>query len=78
MQKEEKDFNSEEKATKNDEITFDNFYICDYYFEKEQKMQIIIYKEDSSSNTIMTTLGAIIGSKRSTFTTIIENKVHLQ
>ena len=77
LEKEEKDFNSEEKTPKNDEIAFDNFYICDYYFEKEQKMQIILYKEDSSPITIMTTLAAIIGSKRSTFVKVIENKEHL-
>ena len=66
LEKEEKDFLTEEKIALNDEIEFDNFYICNYYFEKEQKMQFIIYKEDSLFNQF-TTLATIVGSKHSKF-----------
>ena len=66
LEKEEKDFMTEEKIALNDEIKFDNFYICNYYFEKEQKMQFIIYKEDSLFNQF-TTLATIVGSKHSMF-----------
>ena len=66
LEKEEKDFMTEEKIAPNDEIKFDNFYICNYYFEKEQKMQFIIYKEDSLFNQF-TTLATIVGSKHSMF-----------
>ena len=75
--KEEKDFKSEEKKPKDDEITFENFYICDYYFEKQQNMQIIVYREDKSPFFIITTLATIVGSKHSSFNRDIDNKEKL-
>ena len=75
--KEEKDFKSEEKTSKDDEIVFENFYICDYYFEKEQNMQIIVYREDQKPFYIITTLATIVGSKHSSFMREIENKEKL-
>ena len=74
LEKEDKDFTTEEKTPNNNEITFDNFFICDYFFEREQKIQIIIYNEDSSPSTIMTTLAEIVASKHSSFVKQFENK----
>ena len=54
-------------------ITFEKFYVCDFFFEKEQKIQIIIYR-DETPITLMTTLATIIGSKKSTFMKQIEDK----
>ena len=54
------------KPHTNNSIIFENFYICDYYFEKEQKIQIIIVR--NNSQIIMeTTLGCIVGSRYCTF-----------
>ena len=50
----------------NNSIYFENFYVCDYYFEKEQKIQIIITKNNTPI-TINTTLGCIVGSRNCTF-----------
>ena len=50
-------YNSEQKqphTTK--EIIFENFYVCDYFFEKEQKIQITINKNNTPIN-VDTTLG---------------------
>ena len=61
------DFISEQKQNHTDNnVIFEKFYVCDYYFEKEQKIQIIINK-NKSSFTINTTLGCIIGSRYCTF-----------
>jgi hypothetical protein len=70
------DFKSEEKKPANDEIDFEKFYVCDYYFEKEQNLQIIIYK-DETPFTILTTLATIIGSRHSEFMKQIEDKEFL-
>ena len=74
LEKEENNFTTEEKASKDNEISFDKFFTCDYYFGKEQNMQITIYKEDISPFIIITTLGEIIGSKYSVYNKLIENK----
>ena len=61
------DFKSEEKKPHTDNsISFEQFYVCDYYFEKEQKIQIKINR-NKSSITVDTSLGGIIGSRQSTF-----------
>ena len=67
------DFKTEEKKALNNEINFDKFYICDYYFEKQQNLQIIIYKEENPV-TIMTTLASVVGSRLSEFMKQIGNK----
>jgi len=60
-------FNSEnKKSQQNGNIIFDKFYVCDYFFEREQKIQIIINKNNSPIK-IDTTLGCIVGSRFSTF-----------
>ena len=73
LENENNNFKSEEKKAMDTEIKFENFYICDYFFETEQKMQIIIYR-DETPLTIMTTLGKIIGSRHSEFNKQIDNK----
>ena len=50
----------------NDCIVFDNFYVCDYYFEKEQKIKIKITKNNSPM-IIDSSLGCIVGSRQCTF-----------
>ena len=60
-------YNSEQtKPHTDNSIIFENFYVCDYYFEKEQKIQIIINKNNNPI-TINTTLGCIVGARYSTF-----------
>ena len=54
------------KPTPNNNIIFDKFYICDYFFEKEQKIQITIYRNNSKIS-LETTLGCIVGSRFCTF-----------
>ncbi len=67
------DFKTEEKKALNNEINFDKFYICDYYFEKQQNLQIIIYKGENPV-TIMTALASVVGSRLSEFMKQIGNK----
>ena len=47
-------------------LNFEKFFVCEYYFEKQQNLQITIYKNNYPIN-INTTLGCIIGSRRSTY-----------
>ena len=67
-------FTSDEKKPNNSEINFDKMFICDYYFEKEQNMQIIMFKEDDPPVTIVTNLAEIVGSKYSVYTKQMESK----
>ena len=60
-------YDSEQKRPHtNDCINFENFFVCDYYFERQQNIEIIIYKNDKPI-TINTTLGSIVGARFSTF-----------
>ena len=74
LERGETNFKTEEKTSKGNDLTFEKLYICNYYFEREQKMQIIIYKEGSSPINIMTTLATIVGSKHNEFVHKIGNK----
>ena len=67
LDREVSSYNSEEKkAHTNNEVAFEKFYVCDYFFEKEQKIEIII-KKNNTPITINTTLGCIVGSRNCTF-----------
>ena len=59
-------FSEEKKIHSKQKIIFDKFLICDFYFEKEQNFQIILFK-NRKPFYIKTTLGAIIGAKNCTF-----------
>ena len=67
LDRNETPYNSEKKKPHtNNDVIFENFYVCDYFFEKEQKIQITINKQNSPI-TVNTTLGCIIGSRYCTF-----------
>ena len=60
------DFCSEIKESfHNPTLKFDKFFVCDYYFEKPQNLQIIINIDNNPIN-INTTLGCILGSRNCT------------
>ena len=57
------DFFSEKKEGKfQNQLTFDKFFICDFYFEKEQILEIILNKNNQKIN-INIALGTILGSR---------------
>ena len=61
-------FNSEYIESHADfSLKFEKFLVCDYYFEKQQNIQITINKNNQPIN-INTTLGCIIGARHSTYT----------
>ena len=61
------DYNSEIKRNdKKQRIIFERFFICNFYFQKEQKLQITLNKDQKEIN-INTTMGEIIGSNNCTF-----------
>ena len=61
------DFCSESKESFHEQILkFDKFFVCDYYFEKQQNLQIILNIDNNPIN-INTTLGCIIGSRNCTY-----------
>ena len=61
-------FNSENKQSHAElSLKFEKFLVCDYYFEKQQNLQITINKNNQQIN-INTTLGCIIGARHSTYT----------
>ena len=61
------DFFSEKKEGKfQNQLTFDKFFICDFYFEKEQILEIILNKNNQKIN-INVALGTILGSRQLTY-----------
>ena len=55
------DFYSEVKrCISGNKITFDKFFVCDFYFERQQNIHIILHK-DNSAIKFKTTLGYILG-----------------
>ena len=61
------DFISENKESHAEPVlNFEKFFVCDYYFEKQQNLQITIYRNNFPIN-INTTLGCIVGSRHSTY-----------
>ena len=61
-------FYSEVKQNKSyGSLTFEKFFICDFFFEMEQNIQIILIINNSQQIEINKTLGCIVGSKNSTF-----------
>ena len=62
------DFNSDiKRSNKKQKITFEKFFTCDYYFQKEQKITIELTK-DQQTFEIIKTLADIIGSINCTLT----------
>ena len=62
------DFNSEVKEiTSMQKIVFDKFFVCDYYYEETQNIQITINKNSNPKKIIKTTLGQIMNSLNNTF-----------
>ena len=60
-------FSTENKETFHEQaFQFEKFFVCDYFFEKKQDLQITIIKNNYPIN-INTTLGCIIGSRYSTY-----------
>lgn len=74
LEAEKNNFSTEEKKAQDNEISFENFYVCDYYFETQQNIQITIFRDDTVVNTFITALGYIIGSQNNTLVKIIESK----
>ena len=74
LETEKKDFSTEEKKAQDGEVSFENFYVCDYFFETLQNIQITIFRDDAVVITFTTALGYIIGSRNNTLAKKIENQ----
>ena len=58
-------------------IIFNSSYICDYFFEKRQNLQISLIKDSKKEGTIQLPLGQIVGSRGSTFRQLIGNNTFI-
>ena len=54
-------------STKQLIVTFNTCYICEYYFERQQHLELSVIKDGNSYATVNPTLGIIIGSPNSTY-----------
>ena len=63
-------FTEEMKATSKI-ITFNTCYICDYFFERQQYLNISIIRNGKNKGYVRIPLGIIIGSPKSTYSTEI-------
>ena len=60
-------FTTETVKSRNNIIIFNSCYICDYFFEKRQNLQISLFKDSQKEGSIQLPLGQIVGSRGSTF-----------
>ena len=60
-------FSTETVNSHNNIIIFNSCYICDYYFEKRQNLQISLIKDYQKEGSIQLPLGQIVGARGSTF-----------
>jgi hypothetical protein len=60
-------FTTETVNSHNNIIIFNTCYICDYFFEKRQNLQISLFNNSIKEGTIQLPLGQIVGSHDSTF-----------
>ena len=67
-------FNTEVATIKQKGITFNTCYICDYYFERQQYLNITLLKDSKPDKNIKVILGIIVGSLNSTYKTPIGSK----
>ena len=63
-------FTEEMKATSKI-ITFNTCYICDYFFERQQYLNISLIRNGKNKGYVRIPLGIIIGSPKSTYSTEI-------
>ena len=64
-------FTTERITASNNNILFNTCYICDYFFERQQYLNISLEKNQKNKGYIKIPLGIIIGSPKSTYRTEI-------
>ena len=67
-------FTTETVNSHNNIIIFNSCYICDYFFEKRQDLQLSLFNNSIREGTIQLPLGQIVGSRGSTFKQKIGSK----
>jgi len=70
-------FTTEAVNSHNKIIIFNSCYICDYFFEKRQNLQISLIKDSQKEGSIQLPLGQIVGSRGSTFKQKIGKKAFI-
>ena len=70
-------FTTETVNSHNNIIIFNSCYICDYFFEKRQNLQITLINNSQKEGTIQLPLGQIVGSRGSTFKQLIGKKTFI-
>ena len=60
-------FSTESAIVKQNIVTFNSCYICQYFFEKQQYLNLHILKDGTTYKTLTPSLGAIVGSPQSTY-----------
>jgi len=70
-------FTTEAVNSHNKIIIFNSCYICDYFFEKRQNLQISLIKDSQKEGSIQLPLGQILGSRGSTFKQKIGKKAFI-
>ena len=56
-------------------ISYNTCYICDYFFERQQCLNIIAFKDKLPCGNSMIPLGIIVGSPKSTYTTKLKSSL---
>ena len=64
-------FSTESAVVKQNIVTFNTCYICQYFFEKQQYLNLEILKDGKIYKNINPSLGVIVGSPQSTYRTNI-------
>ena len=77
LQGQTKVFKTETVQSHNNRIIFNSCYICDYFFEKRQNLEITLIKDYKKIGNIQLPLGQIVGSPGSTFKQLIDQNSYI-
>ena len=70
-------FSTETILGQSERIIFNKCFICDYYFEKKQLLDITLLKNGIQYGSLKVTLGNIVGSMRSIFKGSFNNQIRI-
>ena len=74
---EQSEFSTEIVRSTSNTVIFNKCFLGSYFFEKRQPLEVILLKDGIHNGSLRVDLGSIVGSSRSTYRGIINNKINI-
>ena len=75
--KEQSEFTTEIVRSTSNTVLFNKCFLGTYFFEKRQPLEVTLLKDGIHNGSLRVDLGSIVGSSRSTYRGIINNKINI-